>query len=92
YKRLLGFSSVSQIGYIMLGFGIGNYYGVHLPLNATVAHGLLESGFEFRGFAGYSGWNTGGIGIAMGKAITKTDYKIDYVAHLYLLRNSLRNY
>lgn len=47
--------------------------GIHLPLNATVAHGLLESGFEFRGFAGYSGWNTGGIGIAMGKAITKGD-------------------
>ena len=47
--------------------------GIHLPLNATVAHGLLESDFEFRGFAGYSGWNTGGIGIAMGKAITKGD-------------------
>lgn len=47
--------------------------GVHLPLNATVAHGFLESGFEFRGFAGYSGWNTAGIGIAMGKAITKGD-------------------
>jgi multicomponent Na+:H+ antiporter subunit D len=28
YKRLLGFSSVSQIGYIMLGFGIGNFKGV----------------------------------------------------------------
>lgn len=40
YKRLLGFSSVSQIGYIMLGLGIGNYYGVAGALFFILAHAL----------------------------------------------------
>ena len=42
YKRLLGFSSVSQIGYIMLGLGIGNYYGVAGALFFILAHALAK--------------------------------------------------
>jgi multicomponent Na+:H+ antiporter subunit D len=43
YKRLLGYSSVSQIGYIMLGFGIGNYYGVAGAIFFILAHALAKS-------------------------------------------------
>ncbi len=42
YKRLLGFSSVSQIGYIMLGFGIGNFNGVAGALFFILAHGVAK--------------------------------------------------
>jgi multicomponent Na+:H+ antiporter subunit D len=42
YKRLLGFSSVSQVGYIMLGFGIGNYYGVAGAIFYILAHALAK--------------------------------------------------
>jgi len=40
YKRLLGYSSVSQVGYIMLGLGIGNYYGVAGAIFYMLAHAL----------------------------------------------------
>ena len=40
YKRLLGYSSVSQVGYIMLGLGIGNYYGVAGAIFYILAHAL----------------------------------------------------
>jgi multicomponent Na+:H+ antiporter subunit D len=42
YKRLLGYSSVSQVGYIMLGFGIGNYYGVAGAIFYILAHALAK--------------------------------------------------
>ncbi|HEC77757.1 MAG TPA: NADH/ubiquinone/plastoquinone (complex I) [candidate division WOR-3 bacterium] len=42
YKRLLGFSSISQIGYIMLGFGIGNFYGIAGALFFILAHALAK--------------------------------------------------
>jgi multicomponent Na+:H+ antiporter subunit D len=42
YKRLLGYSSISQIGYIMLGFGIGNYYGVAGAIFFILAHALAK--------------------------------------------------
>lgn len=42
YKRLLGYSSVSQVGYIMLGFGIGNYYGVAGAIFYILAHALSK--------------------------------------------------
>lgn len=42
YKRLLGFSTVSQIGYIMLGFGIGNYEGVAGAIFFILAHALAK--------------------------------------------------
>ncbi|MGB7053942.1 MAG: proton-conducting transporter membrane subunit, partial [bacterium] len=42
YKRLLGYSSVSQVGYIMLGLGIGNYYGVAGAIFYILAHALAK--------------------------------------------------
>jgi len=42
YKRLLGFSSVSQVGYIMVGFGIGNMYGIAGAIFFILAHGLAK--------------------------------------------------
>jgi len=42
YKRLLAYSSISQVGYIMLGFGIGNYYGVAGAIFYILAHGLAK--------------------------------------------------
>lgn len=42
YKRLLAYSSISQVGYIMLGFGIGNYYGVVGAIFYILAHGLAK--------------------------------------------------
>jgi multicomponent Na+:H+ antiporter subunit D len=42
YKRLLAYSSISQVGFIMLGFGIGNYYGVVGAIFYILAHGLAK--------------------------------------------------
>ncbi len=42
YKRLLAYSSISQVGFIMLGFGIGNYYGVAGAIFYILAHGLAK--------------------------------------------------
>lgn len=43
YKRLLAYSSVSQVGFIMLGFGIGNYEGVMGAVFYILAHGLAKA-------------------------------------------------
>lgn len=40
YKRLLAYSSISQVGYILVGFGIGNYWGVVGALFHILAHAL----------------------------------------------------
>jgi len=40
YKRLLAYSSVSQIGYILIGLGIGNYWGIVGALFHILAHAL----------------------------------------------------
>lgn len=42
YKRLLGFSSVSQIGYVLIGFGIGNFEGVAGAIFFVMAHALAK--------------------------------------------------
>ncbi|OGC39214.1 hypothetical protein A2Y85_03390 [candidate division WOR-3 bacterium RBG_13_43_14] len=42
YKRLLGFSSVSQIGYVLVGFGIGNFEGVTGAIFFILAHALAK--------------------------------------------------
>lgn len=42
YKRLLAYSSISQVGFIMLGFGIGNYYGVAGAIFYILAHGFAK--------------------------------------------------
>lgn len=48
YKRLLGFHAVSQVGYMILGFGLGSMIGVaaglfHLINNAVYKSGLFLS-------------------------------------------------
>jgi multicomponent Na+:H+ antiporter subunit D len=40
YKRLLAYSSISQIGYILIGLGIGNYWGIVGALFHVLAHAL----------------------------------------------------
>jgi len=40
YKRLLAYSSISQIGYILIGLGIGNYWGIVGALFHILAHAL----------------------------------------------------
>jgi proton-translocating NADH-quinone oxidoreductase chain N len=42
-KRLLAYSSVSQIGYIMLGLGIGTYLGFFGALYHIINHALAKS-------------------------------------------------
>lgn len=40
YKRLLAYSSVSQIGYILVALGIGNFWGIAGALFHIIAHAL----------------------------------------------------
>jgi multicomponent Na+:H+ antiporter subunit D len=43
YKRLLAYSSISQVGYILIGLGIGNYWGIAGALFHVLAHALGKS-------------------------------------------------
>lgn len=48
YKRLLGFHAVSQVGYMILGFGLGSFIGIaaglfHMINNAIYKGGLFLS-------------------------------------------------
>jgi multicomponent Na+:H+ antiporter subunit D len=40
YKRLLAYSSVSQIGYILIGLGVGNYWAIVGALFHVLAHAV----------------------------------------------------
>ena len=71
YKRLLGFHAVSQVGYMILGFGLGSMLGVaaglfHMINNALYKSGLFLSvgGVEFRTGKEDIG-NLGGLSKAM---------------------------
>jgi formate hydrogenlyase subunit 3/multisubunit Na+/H+ antiporter MnhD subunit len=44
YKRLLGFHAVSQVGYMILGFGMGSMIGVAAGLFHMVNNSLYKSG------------------------------------------------
>lgn len=44
YKRLLGFCAVSQVGYMVLGFGLGSIIGVAAGLFHMINHALYKSG------------------------------------------------
>ena len=44
YKRLLGFHAVSQVGYMILGFGMGSVIGVAAGLFHMVNNALYKSG------------------------------------------------
>lgn len=41
-KRLLAYSTVAQVGYIFLGFGVGGVAGVTAALYHVMAHGLMK--------------------------------------------------
>lgn len=43
FKRMLAYSSISQIGYIMIGFGVGNLLGLVGALFHIFNHGLFKS-------------------------------------------------
>lgn len=43
-KRILAYSTVSHIGYIVLGFGIASPAGISVALFHIIAHALLKSG------------------------------------------------
>ncbi len=42
YKRLLAYSTVSQVGYILLGFGIGNHWAIVGALFHMLAHAVTK--------------------------------------------------
>ncbi len=42
YKRLLAYSSISQIGYILVALGIGNFWGVAGAMFHILAHALSK--------------------------------------------------
>jgi multicomponent Na+:H+ antiporter subunit A len=44
YKRLLGFHAVSQVGYMILGFGLGSLIGIAAGLFHMINHALYKSG------------------------------------------------
>lgn len=44
YKRLLGFHAVSQVGYMILGFGLGSMMGVAAGLFHMINNALYKSG------------------------------------------------
>ena len=44
YKRLLGFHAVSQVGYMILGFGMGSVIGVAAGLFHMINNALYKSG------------------------------------------------
>jgi formate hydrogenlyase subunit 3/multisubunit Na+/H+ antiporter MnhD subunit len=44
YKRLLGYHAVSQVGYMILGFGIGTALGVAAGLFHMINHAMYKSG------------------------------------------------
>ncbi|OFY57881.1 MAG: hypothetical protein A2V50_06680, partial [Bacteroidetes bacterium RBG_19FT_COMBO_42_10] len=44
YKRLLGFHAVSQVGYMVLGFGLGSLIGIAAGLFHMINHALYKSG------------------------------------------------
>ena len=44
YKKLLGFSTVSQVGYMVIGFGLGTALGMAAGLFHMVNHAMYKSG------------------------------------------------
>jgi multicomponent Na+:H+ antiporter subunit A len=44
FKRLLGFHAVSQVGYMILGFGLGSAIGIAAGLFHMINHALYKSG------------------------------------------------
>ncbi len=47
YKRLLGFTAVSQVGYMIIGFGLGSPIGIAGGLFHMINHTLYDCGLFF---------------------------------------------
>jgi len=64
-KRMLAYSTVAQVGYIFMGFGLGGALGVAAALYHILAHGLMKSilfltsgkVIEFKGSREITGFN-----------------------------------
>ncbi len=61
YKRLLGFHAVSQVGYMILGFGLGSMIGVAAGLFHMINNALYKSGLFLT--AGNVEYRTGEVNI-----------------------------
>ena len=57
YKRLLGFHAVSQVGYMILGFGLGSMIGIAAGLFHLINNAIYKSGLFLS--AGCVGYRTG---------------------------------
>jgi len=56
-KRLLAYSSISQIGFILVGLGVGNFYGILGAIFHLLSHAIFKSLLFY---------NTGAIEMAIG--------------------------
>jgi len=70
YKKLLGFHAVSQVGYMVLGFGLGSLIGIAAGLFHMINHALYKSGLLLT--AGSVEYRTGKEEISASGGLSKT--------------------
>lgn len=47
YNKILAYSSIGQVGYIAMGFAIGNFYGIAGAVLHIVSHAFMKSGLFY---------------------------------------------
>ena len=47
YNKILAYSSIGQVGYIAMGFAIGNFYGLVGAILHIVSHAFMKSGLFY---------------------------------------------
>ena len=47
YNKILAYSSIGQVGYIAMGFAIGNYYGIIGAVLHIVSHTFMKAGLFY---------------------------------------------
>jgi len=47
YNKILAYSSIGQVGYIALGFAIGNFYGIVGAVLHIVSHAFMKTGLFY---------------------------------------------
>lgn len=47
YNKILAYSSIGQVGYIAMGFAIGNYYGLLGAVLHIVSHAFMKAGLFY---------------------------------------------
>ncbi len=47
YNKILAYSSIGQVGYIAMGFAIGNFYGLTGAVLHIVSHAFMKSGLFY---------------------------------------------